>query len=155
MRPPQTKCMFAWDVQVVLNYIKHKWGCTSTFSDKEIGLKLGMLSALTTYSRAPSLHCLDIRYLVNTSDKVIFHFKLHKNWRKDNAPPSLIINSYSADKDLRVIKSLYRYLEVTEERRENTTFIMSFKKPYKEIVSGTVSGWIKAVMKLADINRHF
>lgn len=54
-----------------------------------------------------------------------------------------------------MIKSLNRYLEVTEERRENTTFIMSFKKPYKEIVSSTVSGWIKTVMELADINRRF
>ena len=27
--------MFVWNVQVLLNYIKSKWGCTSTLSDKK------------------------------------------------------------------------------------------------------------------------
>ena len=59
---------------------------------------------------------------------------LHKIWREGNAPSSLIINSYSADEDLRVVKSLNRYFEVTEERREGKTqLLLCFKKPYREI----------------------
>lgn len=53
--------------------------------------------------------------------KVVFHFnKLHKSLRKGNAPPSLTDCSYSEDEELHVVKTLRRYLELTEERR---TFI--------------------------------
>ena len=52
-----------------------------------------------------------------------------------------------------MIKTLNRYLEVTKERRKGKTQpLLSFKKPYREIVSTTVSGWIKTVMELANIN---
>ena len=89
LRPPQPKYTFAWDVQVVLDYIKSKWGCTSPLSDNEINLKLCMLLALTTSSMASSLHCPDISYMVNAGDKVTFYFdKLHESWRKGNAFPS-------------------------------------------------------------------
>ena len=113
-----------------------------------------MLEVLTTSSRTSSLHYLDIRYMISTGDKVTFHFhKLHKSWRKGNASPSLTIYSYSADKELCMVKTLTRYVDVTEKSREaKTQLLLSFKKPYRENVSSTVSGWIKTVLELANIN---
>ena len=56
-----------------------KWGCTGTLPDKEISLKLYMLLAFTTFSRASNLHCHDIKYMLNNGDDVTFYFhKLHK-----------------------------------------------------------------------------
>lgn len=46
--PPQPKYMFVWDVQVVLNYIKSKWGSTGKLPYQEVTLKLCMFLALTT-----------------------------------------------------------------------------------------------------------
>lgn len=54
-----------------------------------------------------------------------------------------------------MVKTLNRYLEVTEERREGKAqFLLSFKKAYREIVSGTVSVWFKTVLELGNINRE-
>ena len=113
-----------------------------------------MLEVLTTSSGTFSLHYLDIRYMISTGDKVTFHFhKLHKRWRKGNASPSLSIYSYSADKELCMVKTLTTYVDVTEKSREaKTELLLSFKKPYRENVSSTVSGWIKTVLELANIN---
>ena len=114
-----------------------------------------MFFVLTSSLTASRLHCLDIRYIVNTGDKTTFHFhKLQENWRKGNAPHSLSIYSYRTDEELCVVKTLNRYLKkVTEERRERKTqLLLSLKKPYRDIVSSTVSGWIKTVMELANVN---
>lgn len=132
LRPPQSKHVFAQNVQVVLNYTKSVWGCTGTLSHKELSLKLLILLALTTFSRASSLHCLNIRYMVNTGDKETFSLKLHKSWRKVNALPSVTICSYSADEELCLVKTHRRYLEVTEKRRAGKTrLLLCFKKPYR------------------------
>ena len=35
-RPPQPRCIFVWDVQVVLNFIKTDWGTSSSLADQEL-----------------------------------------------------------------------------------------------------------------------
>ena len=157
-RPPQPKYLFVWDVQVVLDFIKSKWGDTDTLAGKEVTLKLCMLMALITTSRALGLHHLDIRYMVHTENKATFHFhKLHKSWRRGNPPPSLDMYAYHADKELCVIHTLDRYLELTKERRKlskATQLLLSYKKPYKEIGSKTISRWIKKVLRLANVDTN-
>lgn len=52
-----------------------------------------------------------------------------------------------------MVKTLSRKLKVTEERWEGKTqLLLSFKKAYRKIVSSTVSGWIKTIQQLANIN---
>ena len=135
--PPQPKYLFVWDAQEVLNLIKSTWGKTDRLGGKELSLKLCMLFALTTSSRTSGIHHLDIRFMLNTEHKVTFHFhKLHKNWRKGKPPPSLTVYTYSPDKQLCVVQTLNRYLEMTKDR---TQLLLSYRKPYKEIASSTVS----------------
>ena len=70
--------MFVWDIQEVLNFIKSTSGETDRLVGKELSLKLCMLLAPTKSSRVPGIYDLDIRFVVNTCDKVAFHFrKLH------------------------------------------------------------------------------
>ena len=59
-RPPQPKDTFTWDVQTVLKFIKENWGNNREIIDKELSLKLAMLRALTTASRAMETHHLNI-----------------------------------------------------------------------------------------------
>ena len=130
--------MFVWDAQEVLNLIKSTWGKTDRLGGKELSLKLCMLFTLTTSSSASGIHHPDIRFMVNTEHKVIFHFhKLHKNWRKGKPPSSLTVYAYSPDKQLCVVQTLNRYLEMTKDR---TQLLLSYRKPYKEIASSTISG---------------
>ena len=131
-----------------LNFFKSTWGETDRLGEKKLSLKLCMLLALTTSSRASGIHHLDIRFMINTGDKVTFHFhKLHKSWRKGKPLPSLTVYAYSPDKKLCVMQTLNRYLEMTKDRRDpsRTQLLLSYRKPYKEIASSTVSGWIKKV----------
>ena len=135
--PSRPKYMFLWDGQVVLNYIKSK---------------------LKYFWGGSSLHCLDtryIRYTANTGDNVTFHFrKLYKIWRKGNALPSLTVYNDGADERLCVVKTLVNTLsKFTEKRKkEKTQLLLSFKKPNREVVSSTVSGCMKTVLELANIN---
>ena len=114
--------------------------------------------ALTTSSRASGIRHVDIRFMVNNGDKVTFHFhKLHKSWKKAGFPPSLTVYAYSPDKQLCVVQTLNRFLEMTKDRRDpsRTQLLLSFREPYKEIASSTVSGWIKKVLQLANVDTNF
>lgn len=51
VRPMQPKQTFIWNVQTVLNFIKENWGENKEITDKELSLKLKMLTAFTTVSR--------------------------------------------------------------------------------------------------------
>ena len=149
--------MFVSDFPVVLNFIKSTWGETDRLGRKELSLKLCMLLALTTSSRDSGIHHLDIKFMVNTSDKVIFHsHKLHKSRRKGKPPPSLTMYVYSPDKQLCVIQTLNKYLEMMKNRRDpsRTQLLLSYRKPYKEIASSTVSGWIKKALELANMETN-
>ena len=156
-RPPQPKHLFVWDVQEVLNFIKSTWGETDILGEKKLSLKLRMLLALTRSSRASGIHHLNIRFMLNTGDKVTFHsHKLHESWRKGKPPPCLTVYVYSLDKQLCVVQTLNRYLEMTKDRKDpsRTQLFLSYRKPYKEIASSTVSGWIKKVLQLANVDTN-
>ena len=66
-----------------------------------------MLLALTAASMPSGVHHMDIGFIVNTGDKVTFHFhKLHISWRKEKPAPSLAVYAYSPDKQLCLIQTL-------------------------------------------------
>ena len=45
------------------------------------------------------------------------------------------------------------YLDRTKDRRlGKSQLLLSFQKPYKEVVSSTISVWIKKVLRLAKID---
>ena len=117
---------------------------------KELSLKLCMLLTLTTSSRASEIQHLDIKFMVNTGDKVTIHFhKLHKTWRKP--PPSLTAHAYSPDKQLFVVQTINRYSKMTKDKRDSSRrqLSLSYRKPYKEIASSTVSGWTKKSFRIS------
>ena len=33
-KPPQPRYAFIWDVQIVLDFVKNKWGNSNSFSDR-------------------------------------------------------------------------------------------------------------------------
>ena len=95
--------------------------------------------------------------MVNTGDKATFHFhKLHKSWRKGDPPPSLTVYAYSSDKQLYVVQTLNRYLEMMKDRRDpsKTQLLLRYRKQYKELASSTESGWIKKVLQLATVDTN-
>ena len=144
-RPPQPRYIFVWDVQVVLNFIRKDWGISSSLTDQELTYKLSVLLSLTTASGASGLQHLDIRYMTKGGNKVTFYFaKLHKSWRKGKPPPSLTIIGFPEDPQLCVTETLDTYLDRTKDRRlGKCQLLLSSQKPYKEVVSSTISVGLK------------
>ena len=95
--------------------------------------------------------------MVNTGDKVTSYFhKLHESWRKGKPLPSLTVYPYSPDKQSCVAQTLNRYLEMTKDKTDpsRTPLLLSCVKLYNEIASSTVSGWIKKVLQLANVDTN-
>ena len=62
-KPLQLGYVFTWDVQVMLDFIKNRWESFHSLSDRDLTFKLLVLLALTSTSRACTIHCLDIRFM--------------------------------------------------------------------------------------------
>ena len=81
-KPTQPRYTFTWDVQVVLDFVKNKWGNSNSQSDRDLTFKLVILLALTSASRACIIHCLDIYFMTRHANLVQFIFgNLHKGWK--------------------------------------------------------------------------
>ena len=78
-RPPQPRYVFIWDIQTVLDFVKcQRSGCD--LPDKVLTYKVVILMALSSASRASTIHHLDIRYMLRPEGKFLFSFhKLHKS----------------------------------------------------------------------------
>ena len=153
-RPHQPTYIFVWDVQVVLNFIKKNRGISSSLPDQELTNKLCMLLSLTTAFRVSDLQHLDIRYMIKEDNKVTFYFpKLHKSWRKGKPSPSFAIIGVPEDSQLCVTETLDMCLYTTKDRKlGKSQLLLSFLRPCKEVVSSTISGWIKKVLKLGKVD---
>ena len=155
-RPPQPKYNFIWDIQLVLDYLKKELPNNRDFSDTLLTFKFTMLLALTPASRVRGLHILDTRFMVRTLQKHVFKFhKLHESWRQGQKPTTLEFIAFCQDNDLCVVSALDEYLNSTEEwRRVNneTQLLLSYIQPCKQVVSCTISGWLKNVLKSSGIN---
>ena len=113
-----------------------------------------MLLSLITASPVSGLQQLDIRYMAKGDDKATFYFaKLHQSCRKGKPPSSLTITGFPEESQLCVIETLDTHLDRTKDRRlGKSQLLLSFQRPCKEVVSITISGWIKKVLKLAKID---
>ena len=117
-RPPQSKYTCIWDVQLVLDYLKKHFPDNKKLTDRQLTLKVTILLALTSVSRAGGLHNLDIRFMARTENKYSFSFnKLSKSWRGQK-PPVVEFCGYSDDKDLRVVTALDKYILPSSEWRK-------------------------------------
>ena len=150
----QPRYIFIWYVQVVLNFMKKDWVVSSSLTDQELTYKLCMLLSLTTASRVSGLQLLDIRYMTKGDNKVTFCFaRLHKSWRKGKPLLLLTIIGFSEDPQLCVTEILDMSLDRTKDRRfGKSQLLLSFQKPYKEVVSSNILGLIKKVLKLTKID---
>ena len=154
-RPPQPRYCFIWNVQAVIDFIKSEWGQNEDLSDKYLSYKLTMLLALTSASRVLGLQHLDVRFMTKGTNNYMFSFgKLRKAWRKRKFPPSLKVYSFEEDTKLCVVATLEDYHKRTKVWRgkDKSQLLLSFVKPHNPVVSSTISGWIKNVLREAGID---
>ena len=88
------------------------------------------------------------------SYKCYFH-KLRKSCRKGKAPPTISYQVYTQNPNLCIVKTLDEYISHREGWRsgeECSQLLLSFVNPHKPVVTSTISGWLKNILKKAGIN---
>ena len=112
--------------------------------------------ALSSACRALAIHHLNVRYTLRPDGMFVFTFhKLHKCWKYEKAPPSLVFCEYTEDRDTSVVTTLNEYIKLTYQRhaeKRRSQLLLSFIQTYVEVSSTTVSRWIKESLKLAGID---
>ena len=80
--------------------------------------------------------------------------KLYKAWRKGKLPTSLKVYSFEENTNLCVVATLEEYLKRMKGWRgkDKSQLLLSFVKPHNHVVSLTISGWIKNVLREAGID---
>ena len=75
--------------------------------------------------------------------------KLHQAWRKGKPPPSLKVYSFEEDTKLSVVATVEEHLKKTKiwRGKDKSQLLLSFVKPQNPVVSSTISGWIKNVLR--------
>ena len=77
-------------LQTVLEYIKVNFLVNNVLLEKLVSLKLSMILALASASKATQIQHLDISQMGQLPDQYKFVYtKLHKSWRKSKSPPSV------------------------------------------------------------------
>ena len=107
--------IFIWDVEIVLQNIRTHWYDNTSLNNVDLTCKLTTLLALTTTSRASMIQHLNAEFMANDKDRYIFYFsKLHKSWRKGQAPPAITYFAFSEDKALYVVETLNQYINCSK-----------------------------------------
>ena len=92
--------------------------------------------------------------MARTENKYSFSFnKLSKSWLQK--PPVMEFCGYSDDKDFCVVAALDQYiLRSSEWSKESnqTQLLLGTIMSYKEVVSSTISGWVKTVLNIAGVD---
>ena len=103
------------EVHIALDFVKNKWANFNPLSDRDLTFKLVILLALTSASRACTLHRLYIYFMARHSHFVQFMFgKLDTVWKDGKSSPAVRYYKYDADRDLCVRATFDVYLERNE-----------------------------------------
>ena len=152
-RPPQPKYTFIWDVKQVIEFLTIL-SYDSDLSLKDLTLKLTVLLALTSATRASEICYLDVRYLIEHNSGYNFHFGKSTKTSKKGKPRSPIrFIPFDTNKNLCVCQHVDLYLEKTKEwHKTEPQLLLRFIGPHRGVSASTVSRWITTVLNLSSID---
>lgn len=153
LRPSKPKYDVVWNPQIVLDHIS-EWGDNNVLTLEKLTLKLVTLLALITAHRMQTLSLINVQNIEKSTDLIQIKIPDRiKTSKLNKTQPILIIPYFHQDKRICPASALEDYLEKTKELRENETrLFISFKKPYKEVTSQTLSRWIKKTLQDSGVD---
>nr|CAH7758163.1 unnamed protein product [Callosobruchus chinensis]CAH7759505.1 unnamed protein product [Callosobruchus chinensis] len=152
LRPNQPKYDSIWDPSIVLDFIE-KWN-NDTLNLRDLTFKLTILLLLSTGQRVQTIANIEVCNIVNSSDGISIKIpKRLKTSGKNKAQPNIRL-PFFPNAQLCVAKTINNYLEKTEQLRNSQTnnLLITFKKPYKNASSQSISRWVKCMLKLCGID---
>ena len=119
-------------------------------------LKLTMLLALTSASRCSEIKNLDINYLAKSESKYCFNISKPTKTSKPGKPlPILEFERFESEPNICVVEALEAYIKLSKpwtEGTQKTQLLLSYIKPHSPVKACTLSNWICAVLKYADVD---
>ncbi|XP_060584890.1 uncharacterized protein LOC132740864 isoform X1 [Ruditapes philippinarum] len=153
LRPTRSKYTETWDVSKLLSHLK-TLPPVNNLTLKMLSYKLATLIVLTQASRSHSVSLLTLEGMKKDENSFILYYcGLLKQCRKGKRNPVVNCKKYTPDRRLCVYSTLEEYISRTKHLRgEEKRLFISYIKPYKFVVSTTISRWIKCVMRDAGID---
>ena len=141
--PSLSKICSNMDVSVVLRYLKFLLP-VPLLSMKNLTLKLVMLMALISLSRANLLHKLNLHFRVFKRDGVLFALRpVRKSSRVTSPPIDITFPAFPQDRHLCIVNYLKTYERRTKSFRQDCKdspdpLFLSYYRPHRLIASSTV-----------------
>ena len=155
-RPSEPRYSEIWDIDQVLSHLETMEDL-DCLSFKELTLKTAMLMALANADRASDLHLLDIRYMQQQGDTVKFVVAGLSKTRRSGPPRQVEYASFVDKPKLCPVKALHAYIDQTKDKRAEKEYklFLALKKPHLSVSTGTISRWLKEMLRMAGINNKF
>jgi site-specific recombinase XerD len=156
-RPTRPKYAEIWEVQGVLDAVD-SWGPDGNLSLKLLTFRVTMLLALCSPKRVSELAKLSLCSLQRSSQGWKFTFEGMTKNRGTGPAHSAIYERFDENPNLCPISNLESYLERTSEARDllpNRPVLLSYKQPHNSVTATTVARWLKSVLALSGVDKHF
>ncbi|GFN80793.1 tyrosine recombinase [Plakobranchus ocellatus] len=150
-RPALSKYTSTWNVDVVIKFLS-EWPDLNVMTLKQLTLRLVMLLCLLSGQRGETIYKIrvnDISFHDNNCFMVFSSLLKTSNPRRHLQP--LELRSFT-NKRLCVVSHLQHYLAVTQDFRLGDQLFLTYIKPHRPIARGTLSRWIKMILKMAGVN---
>lgn len=148
--PPKPRYDSTWDVSVLLRFLETRYPF-STLDLPFLTKKLACLLALTTAQRAQTLVNLDISFMTDLGESILFTVPtLMKTSRPSKPFYKVRVDKLSSEK-LCVLQTLREYMRRTEGSRKSSKLLVSFK-PGTPVSTETFARWVKELMAKAGVD---
>ena len=152
LRPPVSRYVKTWDVNIVLNKLR-TLSPVKYVSLKILSMKLAMLLCLVLAGRTQSVHLLTIHNMLKGTHSYVLQYCDNLNQaRPGRNNPTAEIKAYPPDRRICPITVLKEYLKRTSPMRKTDKLFISYVKPYGAVTKSTISRWLKTLMANAGID---
>lgn len=153
LKPPAPKYNVTWNPGTVLDYLASKFPNENLSLDM-LTKKLVTILALTSGHRVQTLSLIKIKNIIFTSDGVQIKIPdIIKTSKKNSLQPMLYLKTYTNKIEICPVHTVKTYLNVTKDIRRNIeNLILTFKRPYHNATSQSISRWIKMTLTEAGID---
>ncbi|XP_018325811.1 uncharacterized protein LOC108737453 [Agrilus planipennis] len=152
LKPSLPKYDNTWDPSLVLNYLRSQ--INENISLEQLSYKLAMLLALVSAQRVQTLSLIELKDIKISSLGVqIFIRDLIKTSAPNRTQPIISLPFYKDEEAVCVATTLLFYINSTRAIRNSACnkLLVTFKKPYHNASTQTISRWIRKVMVMAGI----
>ncbi|CAC5366274.1 unnamed protein product [Mytilus coruscus] len=158
-RPPTTKLLPEWDLQLVLTLLqKEPFEPIENIDLKHLIFKTVFLISITTFRRCSDLQSLRVNHsFMRIQQKGITFIRcgLAKQDRQNHRNSKIVVLAFTDNKKLDPVTCLLQYIERTKKFRSSLDkdqqgkLFLSTCEPHKPVMSQTISKWIVQMIKLA------